>query len=85
MHDRDAGRAVVDEFTLSDYLAGIAIRIFVGHWTAFRVLMVWVYNHAESLFRGMLMHASFTASLLVVTPSRLPGRASSPLCTADGV
>src|SRR5262245_15633656 len=28
-----------------------------------RVLMVWVYEHTESVFLAMLMHASFTSSL----------------------
>ena len=34
---------------MSVYLAGIALGIFVGYLTAFRVLMVWVYDRTESL------------------------------------
>lgn len=30
--------------------------------------MVWVYEHTESVWLAMLMHASFTSSLLVLNP-----------------
>jgi hypothetical protein len=36
---------------------------------AYRVLMVWVYDHTESLLLAQLMHASFTGSLIVLGPS----------------
>lgn len=68
-----ASRAAAGELAMSVYLAGIAIGIFVGYLTAFRILMVWVYDHTESLFVGMLMHASFTASLLVLNPLEIAG------------
>jgi hypothetical protein len=35
---------------------------------AFRVLMVWVYDRTESLFLGMLMDVSLTATTLILTP-----------------
>ena len=36
---------------------------------AFRVLMVWVYERtAESMLVAMLMHASFSASMLILQP-----------------
>ena len=35
---------------------------------AFRVLMVWVYHRTGSLLVGMLMHASLTASTLILWP-----------------
>jgi membrane protease YdiL (CAAX protease family) len=35
---------------------------------AFRVLMVWIYDRTESLFLAMLMHASLTATTLILTP-----------------
>jgi len=35
---------------------------------AFRVLMVWVYDRTESLLVAMLMHASLTASTLILQP-----------------
>jgi CubicO group peptidase (beta-lactamase class C family) len=37
------------------------------------VLMVWVYEHTASVLVAMLMHASFTASLLILTPVGLSG------------
>ena len=35
--------------------------------------MVWVYEHTASVFLAMLMHASFTASLLILNPVGLSG------------
>ncbi len=39
----------------------------------YRVLMVWVYDRTESLFVGMLMHASLTASARIITPMGIAG------------
>jgi hypothetical protein len=42
--------------------------------TAFRVLMVWVYERTgESMLLAMLMHASYTACALILTPLALAG------------
>jgi hypothetical protein len=38
----------------------------VGGLTAYRVLMVWVYDRTESLLVAMLMHASLIASTLFI-------------------
>ncbi len=35
---------------------------------ALRVIMVWIYNHTGSLLLAQLTHASFTGSLIVLTP-----------------
>ena len=35
---------------------------------AYRVLMVWVYEHTQSLLLAMLMHASLTAGMLTLQP-----------------
>jgi len=35
----------------------------------YRVLMVWVYRHTCSLFVAILMHASMTASMLILGPN----------------
>ena len=43
---------------------------------AYRVLMVWVYDHIESLPVAMLMHASLTGSWLIVMPLAISGRPS---------
>ena len=41
----------------------------VAGLTAYRVLMVWVYDRtAESLLVAMLMHASLTASMIILPP-----------------
>ena len=46
---------------------------FLAFWlvplTAFRVLIVWVYDHTESLLLAMLMHASYSPVLFVMGPS----------------
>jgi hypothetical protein len=40
---------------------------------AYRVLMVWVYDRTASLVVAMLMHASLTASMLILGPLALSG------------
>ena len=40
---------------------------------AYRVLMVWVYDHTQSLLLAMLMHASLTAGMLILQPLALAG------------
>lgn len=47
---------------------------------AFRVLMVWVYDRTESLFVGILMHVSLTASARIIGA---PGLVGVPLLTFD--
>jgi CAAX protease family protein len=68
-----SSRAASGELSISVFLASTAIGVFVGYLTAFRVLMVWVYEHTESALVAMLMHASFTASLLILNPVGLSG------------
>lgn len=41
--------------------------------TAYRVLMVWVYDRTESLFLAMLMHMSLTASARIIIPLAIVG------------
>ena len=52
--------------------------ISVAGLTAYRVLMVWVYDRTgESMLVAMLMHASYTACALILTSHdshRLGGR-----------
>jgi uncharacterized protein len=40
---------------------------------AFRVLMVWVYDGAQSLLLVMLMHASLTAGMFILMPMTVTG------------
>jgi uncharacterized protein len=39
----------------------------------FRVLMVWMYDQTNSLLLAMLMHASATASMLILQPFGISG------------
>jgi membrane protease YdiL (CAAX protease family) len=68
-----ASRAAAGELEIPVYAATTVLGVFIGYLTAFRILMVWVYDHTKSLFIGMLMHASFTTSLLVLNPLNLSG------------
>ena len=53
--------------SLANYLP--AVLFYVGSLPAYRVLMVWVYERtAESMLVAMLMHASFSASMLILQP-----------------
>jgi hypothetical protein len=46
-----------------------ALVFYVGSLPAYRVLMVWVYDRSgESLLLAMLMHASLSASMLILEP-----------------
>lgn len=36
---------------------------------ALRITMVWLYNHTSSVLLGQIMHASFTGSLIVLSPT----------------
>ena len=51
-------------------LAGFlpAMVFYVASLPAYRVLMVWLYDRTQSLFLAMLMHASFSASMLILQP-----------------
>jgi membrane protease YdiL (CAAX protease family) len=66
-------RAAYGELAASVFLAATAFGIFVGYLTAFRILMVWVYDRTDSLFVAMLMHVSLTASLLILNPLNIAG------------
>lgn len=56
-----------DSFSGALPLALLLARLF--SWLpAYRVLMVWLYNHTESLFVTMLMHVSLVASLVIFEP-----------------
>jgi uncharacterized protein len=49
-----------------------AVLFYVGSLPAYRVLMVWVYDRTgESMLVAMLMHASFSASMLIMQPLAL--------------
>ncbi len=62
--------------TLADYWGGSGYGTLWGvhmlEWSvalaAFRILMTWIYSRAESLLLGVLLHASFTGSQLLLWP-----------------
>lgn len=70
-----SSRVASGELEVSVFLAATAVGVFVGYLTAFRVLMVWVYDRTRSLLLAMLMHVSFTASLLILSPVAISGAA----------
>lgn len=45
----------------------------ITHLPAFRILMVWVYDHTQSLCTIILMHMSFTTSTMVLQPTTTKG------------
>ena len=55
------------EHALLVYLLGI-LCFYAGVLPAYRVLMVWVYDRTGSLPVAMLMHASLSASTLILQP-----------------
>lgn len=66
-------RAAAGELTDSAFLASTAVAVVVGYLTAFRILMVRLYEVTGSLALAMLMHASLTTSLLVLNPEDIAG------------
>jgi uncharacterized protein len=56
-------------FSAAFPLALLLVKLF--SWLpAYRVLMVWVYDRTGSLLLAMLMHASLTATQLILIPRR---------------
>lgn len=62
-----AGGSLAGEQSLVIYVAGF-LAFYVGALPAYRVLMVWVYDRTGSLPVAMLMHASLSASTLILQP-----------------
>jgi uncharacterized protein len=46
--------------------------VYIATLTPYRMLMMWVYSHTQSLWLAILMHASFTGWLLVLFPLTSP-------------
>lgn len=53
--------------SLTIFVAGF-LAFYLGALPAYRVLLVWVYDHTQSLPVAMLMHASLSASTLILQP-----------------
>jgi membrane protease YdiL (CAAX protease family) len=62
-----ASSGLAGEASLAEFIAGFLAFYFVA-LPAYRVLMVWLYDHTASLLLVMLMHAVFSASTLVLQP-----------------
>lgn len=56
---------------LATFLLVRAIDLLLGGLPAFRVLMVWVYDRTGSLPVAMLMHATLSASMLILGPETI--------------
>jgi membrane protease YdiL (CAAX protease family) len=68
-----ASRGLAGEASLSGFIAGFLAFYFVA-LPAYRVLMVWLYDHTASLLLAMLMHAVFSASTIVLQPVSAHGQ-----------
>jgi uncharacterized protein len=75
-------RTTAGALPIAVFLPLSILTFLVGQLVAYRVLMVWVYEHTESLLVAMLMHASLTASTLILVPSGIAGAALVTLSLA---
>jgi membrane protease YdiL (CAAX protease family) len=65
--------AASGDLSLPIYMTATIAGVFAGYLTAFRMLMVWIYERSRSIFLGMVAHASFTSSLLILNPLDMTG------------
>ncbi len=59
--------SLAGEDSLTIFVAGF-LAFYLGALPAYRILMVWVYDRTKSLLVAMLMHASLSASTLILQP-----------------
>jgi membrane protease YdiL (CAAX protease family) len=62
-----ASRGLAGEASLTGFIGGFLAFYFVA-LPAYRVLMVWFYDHTASLLLAMLMHAVLSASTIILQP-----------------
>ncbi len=55
------------------YMTITSISFLIGGLVAFRILMVWVYDHTESLLLLSIMHVSLTAANIIYEPEAIGG------------
>lgn len=67
--------ALADGLPAPLFAAVSSALVLVGQLPAYRVLMVWVYDHTGSLLVAMLMHASLTACTFILGPAVIGGTA----------
>jgi uncharacterized protein len=63
-----ATRGLAGDASLAGFAAGFVAFYFVA-LPAYRVLMVWLYDHTASLLLAMLMHAVLSASTIALQPA----------------
>jgi uncharacterized protein len=63
-----ATRGLAGDASLAGFVAGFVAFYFVA-LPAYRVLMVWLYDHTASLLLAMLMHAVLSASTIALQPA----------------
>jgi hypothetical protein len=68
-----ASRGLAGEAPLVGFIGGFLAFYFVA-LPAYRVLMVWLYDHTRSLLLVMLMHAVLSASTLILQPAAARGQ-----------
>jgi membrane protease YdiL (CAAX protease family) len=62
-----ASRGLAGDASVAGFIAGFVAFYFVA-LPAYRVLMVWFYDHTSSLLLAMLMHAVLSASTIILQP-----------------
>ena len=55
------------------FLPVSTVGVLTGYLVAFRILMVWVFDHTDSTLVAMAMHVTLTASVLILDPAGLAG------------
>jgi CAAX protease family protein len=77
--------ALSGDLAVPVYIAVSGIILLAGQLTAFRVLMLWVYDRTDSLLVAMLMHASLTASTFILGPAAVAGASGAVYGFALGI
>lgn len=77
------GASTFGAVPLALFLTVRGFDLLVGQLPAFRVLMVWVYDRTGSLLLAMLMHATLSASMLIVGPVAISGAPFLTFCVVQ--
>jgi uncharacterized protein len=67
------GVALSGELPIAAFLITTSVLFLVGELVAYRILMVRVYQHTNSLPVAILMHTSLTACSLIIGPAVISG------------
>ena len=68
-----ASGAIAGDLPLAVFVPASSLGLLTGYLVAYRVLMVWVFDHTQSTLIAVAMHASLTASVLILDPAGLVG------------